>query len=419
MPKRLWYAPVFEEQSSERDKWGQHKWGYCKFSCLTEGLFGVLFPKVPGRTFFLNLSKFITFAAAPLVLTPFVRSQPQAKCAELAEAEAALRDMKTSFADKVKQAKEVEEGREAKMRNRGALAQHRTTPHMANLNEDMQLSCKLRYYFREGQASVIGQPGGLGETDSESDEGSSSGRSGSGGSSRGSSRAASSRGSSAGSEEGEALDVVLVGEDIRQRHATVTNTDGNCTLSSRGCAAEWTFVNGQSLAKLVRARRRGSVVDAAPCHQQEGVVLEHGDRLAFGNRCLYFVFVKPAEGYAEQLIMTGEVSYAMARQELLRAFHRQHPGLRGLFRGPHGESIQGRFDSDDESDDSLIAGGRGGRAAFCACCPRLRDELAARDREVLQLRGELLEARSAPQPRGRPVPETPGVATVSLQEIQI
>ena len=31
--------------------------------------------KVPGRTFFLNLSKFITFAAATLVLTPFVRNQ--------------------------------------------------------------------------------------------------------------------------------------------------------------------------------------------------------------------------------------------------------------------------------------------------------------------------------------------------------
>ena len=31
------------------------------------------FPKVPVCTFFPNLSKFLTFAAAPLVLTPFVR----------------------------------------------------------------------------------------------------------------------------------------------------------------------------------------------------------------------------------------------------------------------------------------------------------------------------------------------------------
>ena len=32
-------------------------------------------PRVPGRTSFPNLSKSITFAAAPLVLTPFVRNQ--------------------------------------------------------------------------------------------------------------------------------------------------------------------------------------------------------------------------------------------------------------------------------------------------------------------------------------------------------
>ena len=30
--------------------------------------------KVPGRTFVLNLSKFVTFEAAPLVSTPFVRN---------------------------------------------------------------------------------------------------------------------------------------------------------------------------------------------------------------------------------------------------------------------------------------------------------------------------------------------------------
>ena len=52
---------------------------------LTEGPFGYsreptfIFPKVPGRTFFLNLSKLITFAVAPLVLTPFVRNQGAAR----------------------------------------------------------------------------------------------------------------------------------------------------------------------------------------------------------------------------------------------------------------------------------------------------------------------------------------------------
>ena len=34
-----------------------------------------ILPKVPGLTFSQNLSNFITFAAAPLVLAPFVRNQ--------------------------------------------------------------------------------------------------------------------------------------------------------------------------------------------------------------------------------------------------------------------------------------------------------------------------------------------------------
>ena len=56
---------------------------------LTEGLFWgtpvnllVIFPKVPGRTFLLNRPKFITFAAAPLALTPF-RPHPKASPAPL------------------------------------------------------------------------------------------------------------------------------------------------------------------------------------------------------------------------------------------------------------------------------------------------------------------------------------------------
>ena len=53
-----------------------------RFVCfLTEGLLGCsceltcIFPRVPGRTFFPNLSKCDTFAAAPLVSTRFVSNQ--------------------------------------------------------------------------------------------------------------------------------------------------------------------------------------------------------------------------------------------------------------------------------------------------------------------------------------------------------
>ena len=44
---------------------------------------------MPGRTFFTNLSKFISFAAAPLVLTPFVRNQETEKITKALDAAAA------------------------------------------------------------------------------------------------------------------------------------------------------------------------------------------------------------------------------------------------------------------------------------------------------------------------------------------
>ena len=56
--------------------------GSLRISCfLTEGFVGYsrkpscIFPKVPGSTFFANPSKFVTSAAAPLVLTPSVRNR--------------------------------------------------------------------------------------------------------------------------------------------------------------------------------------------------------------------------------------------------------------------------------------------------------------------------------------------------------
>ena len=64
---------------SERDKWGQHQWGHCKFHVFRQRDF--LVPplntssqKCQG-TPFSNPAQFVTFAAAPLVLTPFVRNQ--------------------------------------------------------------------------------------------------------------------------------------------------------------------------------------------------------------------------------------------------------------------------------------------------------------------------------------------------------
>ena len=67
---------------SRKGQMGSALMGSLQMLCfLTEGLFGYsrwstfISPEVAGHTFFANLSKFITFAAAPLVLTPCVRNQ--------------------------------------------------------------------------------------------------------------------------------------------------------------------------------------------------------------------------------------------------------------------------------------------------------------------------------------------------------
>ena len=64
------------------NEWGQHQWGRCEFNAFRQrDFFGTPVnlllspPQVPGRTFFPNLSNLITSAAAPWVLTPFVRNQ--------------------------------------------------------------------------------------------------------------------------------------------------------------------------------------------------------------------------------------------------------------------------------------------------------------------------------------------------------
>ena len=72
---------------SERDTWGQHYWGHCKFHVFDRGTFGgtlvnllLSYQKCQGVPFLHNRSKNLTFAAAPLVLTPFVRNRGLAWC---------------------------------------------------------------------------------------------------------------------------------------------------------------------------------------------------------------------------------------------------------------------------------------------------------------------------------------------------
>mmetsp|Transcript_74441 Transcript_74441/g.230919 ORF Transcript_74441/g.230919 Transcript_74441/m.230919 type:complete len:772 (-) Transcript_74441:87-2402(-) len=306
----------------------------------------------------------------------------QARQEELAKAEEALQEMQRSFAEKVKEAKEVESAMQEKERKRGwTQVVTRSLPHIVNLNEDVQLSGKLMYCFEEGKPTLIGKPG-ADESDEDAEE--STDDSGSGLSSSGCSSAAD-----------QLPDVVLAGEDIHLRQATVTNVDGSCYLNSTGRAADSTFVNGVSVAILLRRQQQREREDSpgkrdSTTQEPEGVLLEHSDRVAFGVQVhMIFVFIVPEKGMAAQLIMAGEVTYSMAREELRRTFMKRMRGL-GIFQSAVMGLRRGNTDG-----AVTCAGDSDGDTRCCSLCARNRAELEDRNREIKALRAELDATRNA------------------------
>jgi hypothetical protein len=252
---------------------------------------------------------------------------------ELARAEEALQEMQRSWEDKLKDAQERAEREQELTRRRvtrSVMSLQRGCPHIVNLSSEKFLSGKLKFCFEEG-VTRIGQPSGEGE-DSDSSESSSSSDESDGGRQDGSWEFRT--------EANVDQEVVLMGDGIRRKHAIVTNIDNRCIIRSKGLAAQTTFINGYSVAGLLLAAeagtldeldevrflakaetsRRGGNSPGRPVKSEhptevedQGVVLRHGDRIIFSKAV--FFYVEPHEGFAEMMILSGEVSYAQARQE--------------------------------------------------------------------------------------------------------
>eukprot|EP00929_Paragymnodinium_shiwhaense_P026957 TRINITY_DN15934_c0_g1_i1.p1 TRINITY_DN15934_c0_g1~~TRINITY_DN15934_c0_g1_i1.p1 ORF type:complete len:1063 (-),score=264.26 TRINITY_DN15934_c0_g1_i1:107-3295(-) len=138
-----------------------------------------------------------------------------------------------------------------------------SVPHLANLNEDDMLTNKLHFELPKGITS-IGKDPKLGPMHQRSQP---------------------------------CPDIVLAGPGIYVKQAAVDNDGSRCQISSDGPAILSTKVNGHSQPA-----------------KSDGVVLEHGDRLAFGTQL--FVFVDPVQGSADELLRSGKVSHVMAMKEL-------------------------------------------------------------------------------------------------------
>jgi len=224
------------------------------------------------------------------------------KVQEIKAAEDALKEQQKSFEEKLKEVQEVQNTRasQAGRSFRGnIMSLAKDVPHIVNLNEDMLLTGRIRTYFPEGKTIRIGQ---VGHSLQEEDE------------------AASSSDEKARTEEpreedaGEP-DAQIAGEGVYCNHANITNVDHQCTLRSKGRAADATFVNGVSVAVLLKQREMTQQRETD--NIMDGIPLAHGDRVAFGQSCL-FLFVDPLIGMAEMLIMSGQATYASARKELAK-----------------------------------------------------------------------------------------------------
>mmetsp|Transcript_59294 Transcript_59294/g.94120 ORF Transcript_59294/g.94120 Transcript_59294/m.94120 type:complete len:1093 (+) Transcript_59294:45-3323(+) len=185
------------------------------------------------------------------------------KEAEISALQEALKNMEKSFAERVADSEKemsAEAGRTGIGGVSGALRM--TVPHLANLNEDMMLTNKLHFTFKEGATRIGKDPSSIPPHQ----------------------------------RLDQAPDIILNGSGIYKDQATVWMKDGKVKLESKGVAASTTKVNG-----------------ASP-EGDGGAELLHGDRVAFGNTL--FIFVDPGKGTVEELFSSGKVSYAMALKEL-------------------------------------------------------------------------------------------------------
>lgn len=107
------------------------------------------------------------------------------------------------------------------------------------------------------------------------------------------------------------ISITLRAPGVCADHAFILNTSGRCVLScATQEASDLTWINGASVSRL-RQTQHDSVDEGSG-----GIMLEHADRVAFG--CAIFMFVEPAKGIPEMMIMSGQVTYAKARKELPR-----------------------------------------------------------------------------------------------------
>ncbi|CAK9088534.1 unnamed protein product [Durusdinium trenchii] len=208
---------------------------------------------------------------------------------EIAEAEAALKDMQKTFQEKL----EEDRQRQGELRRRGTVV-NPMVPMIVNLNQDPQLQGRVKHYFPAGKTLIGCNKQDESESESEASD--------------------LDRDSDEESDDLPVPDINMLGRGMQRLHASVENaSDGRCILRAlNGEAAQATCLNGMTLDRMLE-------MDAKKCPRtrvDDGFVLVHADRLIFGP--CYFVFVQPNICSAEVLIASGEADFTTAQMEEMR-----------------------------------------------------------------------------------------------------
>eukprot|EP00929_Paragymnodinium_shiwhaense_P051385 TRINITY_DN2586_c1_g1_i1.p1 TRINITY_DN2586_c1_g1~~TRINITY_DN2586_c1_g1_i1.p1 ORF type:complete len:881 (+),score=258.96 TRINITY_DN2586_c1_g1_i1:122-2764(+) len=356
---------------------------------------------------------------------------------DIAKGEEALREWQKPFEERLKESEAKREERQVRKSIRpggGPAAATNASGrefaegshYLANLNEDMQLTGRIKHELAANDAVLIGQVGGkvvknfstqrsrmasrisvggkqiiqlqlptVDEVDSEEGSGSSD--------------------SDDTSEDLDAMpDVLLRGEGIASHHATITNKNGKCYLMAKGAivldgqksgclkppdqedgprhvvlhGAEKTFISGVCFLEALRKHEEaGSENEGGVA----GVLLQHGDRVVFGHNTI-FVYVDPSQfsnAMGEFSLLNGKITYSLAAAELEKAKWKTKagPGKKVLgsklaHRGKAGRSCFSDTDMGDEQHSYALLS-------------ELRAQLAEKDKEIADLNDEVAELRAS------------------------
>eukprot|EP00929_Paragymnodinium_shiwhaense_P051392 TRINITY_DN2586_c1_g2_i7.p1 TRINITY_DN2586_c1_g2~~TRINITY_DN2586_c1_g2_i7.p1 ORF type:complete len:599 (+),score=205.50 TRINITY_DN2586_c1_g2_i7:242-2038(+) len=233
---------------------------------------------------------------------------------EIERLERQLRDIQRSFQEKVLDSKTKEETNRLR-RRASTLVQKNNFPRLVNLNEDLSLNGKVRYYIDK---PVIEIGNGASREDSDSDEESegdsdaevdsdSEGE----GAEKSSKEEEKETSRKATEEEDFFPDIVVVGAGIQPAHASIHTQSGDgqgqqtYMLHAQKLGALNTFVNGKCVALL--EQEQGKL----------GAEIRDGDRVCFGRSIFFFHHNQQIS--EEVVLLSGQVSYGMAKKEL-----RQH-----------------------------------------------------------------------------------------------